>query len=73
MWGNMTTTLTFLGHSAFQIRTAGKSILIDPFLDGNPQACLTADAVEADVIIVSHGHGDHVGDTIAIAERTAPW
>lgn len=70
MWGNMTTTLTFLGHSAFQIRTAGKSILIDPFLDGNPQARLTADAVEADVIIVSHGHGDHVGDTIAIAERT---
>lgn len=66
----MATTLTFLGHGAFQVTTSGKIILIDPFLTGNPQASISADRVAADVIIVSHGHGDHVGDTIAIAERT---
>lgn len=66
----MTTTLTFLGHGAFQIETAGQSVLIDPFLTGNPLASVSADEVAADAIIVSHGHGDHVGDTIAIAKRT---
>ena len=66
----MTTKLTFLGHSAFQIEAGGKVILIDPFLTGNPQASVSADQVQADYIIVSHGHGDHVGDTVAIANRT---
>ena len=66
----MTTKLTFLGHSAFQIETSGRVILIDPFLTGNPQASVSADQVQADYIIVSHGHGDHVGDTVAIANRT---
>lgn len=66
----MTTTLTFLGHSAFQIDTSGHSILIDPFLTGNPAASTTAAELHPDVIIVSHGHSDHVGDTIEIARRT---
>jgi L-ascorbate metabolism protein UlaG (beta-lactamase superfamily) len=66
----MATSVTFLGHGAFLIRTGGKSILIDPFLTGNPLAAATADQVDADYIIVSHGHGDHVGDTVEIAERT---
>jgi len=66
----MPTTLTFLGHGAFQIRTGGKSILIDPFLTGNPLAAVSAEEIDADFIIVSHGHGDHVGDTVAIAKRT---
>ena len=66
----VTTKLTFLGHSAFQIETSGRVILIDPFLTGNPQASVSADQVQADYIIVSHGHGDHVGDTVAIANRT---
>ena len=65
----MTTSITFLGHGAFQIVTGGKTILIDPFLTGNPLASVTADDVQADFIIVSHGHGDHVGDTVAIAQR----
>ena len=64
------TSLTWLGHSAWQIDTAGKRILIDPFLTGNPAAAQTADAVSADFILVSHGHGDHVGDAAAIAKRT---
>lgn len=66
----MSTTIRFLGHGAFQILTAGRSILIDPFLTGNPRAAESADSIHADTIIVSHGHGDHIGDTIAIAERT---
>ncbi len=66
----MPTTVTWLGHGAFQIESAGRSILIDPFLTSNPAASTTADAVRADAIIVSHGHGDHVGDTVAIANRT---
>lgn len=66
----MPTTVTWLGHGAFQIETAGRTILIDPFLTDNPAASTTADAVKADAIIVSHGHGDHVGDTVAIARRT---
>src|SRR3990172_6861819 len=66
----MSTQITYLGHGAFQIDTAGKTILIDPFLTGNPSASVTADKVAADFIIVTHGHGDHVGDTVAIAQRT---
>ena len=66
----MTTTVTFLGHGTFQIDIDERTVLIDPFFTGNPAASTTADAVAADAIIVSHGHGDHIGDTIAIAKRT---
>jgi len=62
--------LTFLGHSAFLLEISGKSILIDPFLNGNPQATVSADSIHADYIVISHGHGDHVGDTVEIAKRT---
>lgn len=66
----MKTTLTWLGHSAWLIETSGKRVLIDPFFTGNPSAVLPADQAQADFILVSHGHGDHVGDTVAIAQRT---
>jgi L-ascorbate metabolism protein UlaG (beta-lactamase superfamily) len=62
--------LTWYGHSVVQIETDGKTLLIDPFLTGNPLAPVTADEVTPDVILVSHGHGDHVGDTVALARRT---
>jgi L-ascorbate metabolism protein UlaG (beta-lactamase superfamily) len=52
------------------LETDGKRVLIDPFLKGNPSASTTADKVQADAILVSHGHGDHVGDTMEIAKRT---
>src|SRR5439155_7144210 len=58
-------------HAAIQIETAaGHVVLIDPFFTGNPAAATNADAVRADFILVSHGHGDHVGDAVAIAKRT---
>lgn len=66
----MATRLTYLGHGTFQIETGGQTILIDPFFTGNPAASTTAEEVSPDVIIVSHGHGDHVGDAVAIAKRT---
>jgi L-ascorbate metabolism protein UlaG (beta-lactamase superfamily) len=66
----MATTVTFLGHGTFLVETHGTHLLIDPFLTGNPAASTTADLVPADVIILSHGHGDHVGDTIDVAKRT---
>lgn len=62
--------LTFLGHSAFQLEVAGKTILIDPFLTGNPQASVSAETIDADYIVITHGHGDHVGDAVEIARRT---
>jgi L-ascorbate metabolism protein UlaG (beta-lactamase superfamily) len=52
------------------IETDGTRLLTDPFLTGNSLAPVRADAVEADYILISHGHGDHVGDAVAIAKRT---
>ena len=66
----MTTTVTFLGHGTFLVETNGTHVLIDPFLTDNPVASTTAEEVPADVIILTHGHGDHVGDVIAVAQRT---
>ena len=59
----MSTHIRWLGHSAIEIVTSGKTVLIDPFMTGNPAAKLSADEVQADFILVSHGHGDHIGDT----------
>nr|HID14388.1 metal-dependent hydrolase [Anaerolineae bacterium] len=66
----MTIKLTWYGHAAFTLDVGGSRILVDPFLTGNPTAPVAADAVEADYILVTHGHGDHIGDTVAIAKRT---
>jgi L-ascorbate metabolism protein UlaG (beta-lactamase superfamily) len=62
--------IRFLGHAAFALEHDGKTVLIDPFLTGNPTAAASADDVAADAILVTHGHGDHYGDTVAIAKRT---
>jgi L-ascorbate metabolism protein UlaG (beta-lactamase superfamily) len=62
--------VNFLGHAAFTLTDGDTTVLIDPFLSGNPKAAVSADDVEATTILVSHGHGDHVGDTVAIAKRT---
>jgi len=66
----MSTKLTWYGHSALGLETGGYHILVDPFLSHNPAASISADRVPADYILISHGHGDHFGDTIAIAKRT---
>lgn len=60
----------YLGHSAFALEHEGKTALIDPFMTGNPKAAASADDLAADAILVTHGHGDHLGDTVTIAQRT---
>jgi L-ascorbate metabolism protein UlaG (beta-lactamase superfamily) len=62
--------IRFLGHSAFQITEGETKLLVDPFLSGNPKAAIQADEAEATHILLTHGHGDHVGDTVDIAKRT---
>ncbi len=67
----MTAALTYHGHACFSIEGAGKTIWLDPFLSDNPQADIRVDDVdEADYILVSHGHGDHFGDALALARKT---
>ena len=66
----MATELTWLGHGSWSIDSAGKRVLLDPFLDDSPTAPVKADEVQADYILVSHGHFDHVSDVAAIAKRT---
>jgi L-ascorbate metabolism protein UlaG (beta-lactamase superfamily) len=62
--------IRYLGHAAFEISGDGITILVDPFLTGNPKAAASADEVDPDVILLSHGHQDHFGDIVDIAKRT---
>ena len=62
--------LTFLGHATWLVRTGGKSLLIDPFITGNPTSTARADDIACDFVLISHAHGDHIGDAEAILRRT---
>ena len=66
----MTTKFTWYGHAASELEVDGHKLVIDPFLSDNPAASISAKDVQADFILVSHGHGDHVSDVIPIAKRT---
>ena len=66
----MATRMRWLGHACLLFESGGVNVLIDPFLTGNPLAGAKPGEVPADFILVSHGHGDHVGDAVAIAQRT---
>ena len=67
----MRVRLIYHGHACFSIEGAGKTIWLDPFVTDNPLADIHLDDIkEADYILVSHGHGDHLGDAIAIAQQT---
>src|SRR3954464_1063397 len=62
--------LTWLGHSAFRLEAEGKRIYIDPFLNGNPKCPEGEQTPErVDIIAVTHGHGDHVGDTVELSKQ----
>ena len=62
--------IRFLGHAAFSLSDGGTTLLVDPFLTGNPKAAASADEVDAGAILLTHGHADHFGDTLDIAKRT---
>ena len=60
----------FLGHACFELSDGDETVLIDPFLTGNPKAAIAAEDAAATTILLTHGHADHIGDTVAIAKRT---
>ena len=62
--------IRFLGHACFSLSDGDTTVLIDPFLTGNPKAAAAAVEVSATTILLTHGHADHVGDTVGIAKRT---
>ncbi|MEO2240502.1 MAG: metal-dependent hydrolase, partial [Euryarchaeota archaeon] len=62
--------VTWLGHAAFELELDGVTVLIDPFLSENPKAAKSPDEVEPDLVLVTHGHSDHLGDAIDICKRT---
>lgn len=66
----MTIQYTFIGHATHLFDIGGKKVLVDPFFTSNPTTNVSADSVEADFILVSHGHFDHIEDAVAIAKRT---
>ena len=66
----MEIALTWYGHSAFRLEVDEDVVLIDPFLTDNAFAPVSAEEAEADYIVITHGHGDHVGDAVSIAQRT---
>ncbi|MDD3237764.1 MAG: metal-dependent hydrolase [Candidatus Gastranaerophilales bacterium] len=66
----MTNELRYIGHSAFYIKTENSGILIDPFISQNPYAKFDLNHNKITHIILTHGHGDHLGDAIPIAKKT---
>jgi L-ascorbate metabolism protein UlaG (beta-lactamase superfamily) len=66
----MAVDIRWLGHSAFELKAGGVTVVVDPFLTGNPAAAVAADEVDADVLLLTHGHSDHYGDIVDIAKRT---
>src|SRR3954453_13047795 len=66
----MAVDIRFLGQSCFELQAGDTTVLTDPFLTGNPKAAASADEETADVILLTHAHADHLGDTVDIAKRT---
>jgi L-ascorbate metabolism protein UlaG (beta-lactamase superfamily) len=61
--------LIYLGHSCFLVETSQARLIIDPFLTGNPAAPVKAADIQCDYVLLSHGHDDHTGDALEIAQR----
>lgn len=66
----MRTILTWYGHATLGLQIGQDHLLIDPYFTNNLAARVSADEVAADYILITHGHGDHIGDTLNIARRT---
>jgi L-ascorbate metabolism protein UlaG (beta-lactamase superfamily) len=66
----MSVKLTWLGHSAFALEIDAHAVVLDPFLSDNPLGAAEPNDIAAEYILLSHGHGDHLGDTVEIAKRT---
>ena len=66
----MVTKVTWYGHAAMGLETDGFDVLVDPYLSECPTAAVSPEDVNPDFILLSHGHGDHLGDTVSIAKRS---
>jgi len=66
----MINSITWYGHSTLGVLTDGYKLIIDPYFSGNPASPVKPDQVEADFILITHGHSDHIGDCLSIANRT---
>jgi L-ascorbate metabolism protein UlaG (beta-lactamase superfamily) len=66
----MAVDIRFLGQACFELKSGDTTVLIDPFLSQNPKAAAQPDELEPDVVLLTHGHFDHIGDTVDIAKRT---
>ena len=66
----MAVRIRWIGHSAYALDIDGHSLLIDPFVSGNPVTTMTAKELNPEVILLTHAHADHVGDSVEIAKRT---
>lgn len=62
--------ITYFGHSAFQFDDGEHTVLLDPFLSGNPSATVSPESLNPQTILLTHAHNDHVGDAVSIAKRT---
>jgi L-ascorbate metabolism protein UlaG (beta-lactamase superfamily) len=62
--------VSYHGHSIVKIESNGKTVLIDPFISGNSLTDLKVEELKPDAIILTHGHGDHLGDTIQLAKNS---
>jgi L-ascorbate metabolism protein UlaG (beta-lactamase superfamily) len=65
----MAVDIRFLGHACFELTAGDTTVLIDPFLSQNPKAAAQPDELQPDVVLLTHGHFDHIGDTVDIAKR----
>ena len=66
----MAVEIRFLAHAAVELKSGGTTVLVDPFITGNPKITVEASELEPTHILLTHGHQDHYGDTIEIAKRT---
>lgn len=66
----MSVKVTWYGHATLGLETDGQKIIVDPYFTGNPVSPVTADKINPDYILVTHGHNDHIADAVPIAKRT---
>ena len=69
IWGGFIMKLSFHGQSAIYLEANNKKVIVDPFISGNELSDLDADNLEVDYIILTHGHGDHFGNTVELAKK----